>query len=92
MLNLQSRQNELATIENQGGFDIDATIAIFDLVNNIRETFTNANFEAKRHYLSIFFERIEVRDKKIAKVIYAPLFQALIDAQKVRVTPNLLPG
>lgn len=90
-IELQNRDSELATIENQGGFDVDATIAILDLVNNIKETFTKANFEAKRHYLSIFFERIEVRDKKIAKVIYTPLFQSLIEAKTVRITPNLLP-
>ena len=91
-ISIQNKENEIATIENQGGFDIDATIAILDLVNNIKETFTKANFEAKRHYLSIFFERIEVRDKKIAKVIYTPLFQSLIEAKTVRITPNLLPG
>ncbi|MCX6704673.1 MAG: hypothetical protein NTZ07_04515 [Candidatus Woesebacteria bacterium] len=91
-IDIQNRESELATIENQGGFDVDATIAILDLVNNIKETFTKANFEAKRHYLSIFFERIEVRDKKIAKVIYTPLFQSLIEAKTVRITPNLLPG
>ncbi|MDO8658419.1 MAG: SDR family NAD(P)-dependent oxidoreductase [Candidatus Levybacteria bacterium] len=90
MIDIQNRESELATIENQGGFDVDATIAILDLVNNIKETFTNANFEAKRHYLSMFFERIEVRDKKIAKVTYTPLFQSLIEAKTVRITPNLL--
>jgi len=90
MIDIQNRESELATIENQGGFDVDATIAILDLVNNIKETFTNANFEAKRHYLSIFFERIETRDKKIVKVIYTPLFQNLIDAHKVRIKTNLL--
>ncbi len=91
MIDIQSRESEMATIENQGGFDVDATIAILDLVNNIKETFTNANFEAKRHYLSIFFERIDVRDKKIAKVTYTPLFQNLIDAHKIRIRTNLLP-
>ncbi|MCJ7805837.1 recombinase family protein [Patescibacteria group bacterium] len=89
-IDIQNRESELATIENQGGFDVDATIAILDLVNNIKETFTNAKFEAKRHYLSIFFERIEVRDKKIAKVIYTPLFQSLIEAKTVRIRPILL--
>jgi len=91
-IDIQNRESELATIESQGGFDVDATIAILDLVNNIKEAFSNANFEAKRHYLSIFFERIEVRDKKIAKVIYTPLFQNLIDAHKVRIRTNLLPA
>jgi DNA invertase Pin-like site-specific DNA recombinase len=89
-IEIQNRESELATIENQGGFDVDATIAILDLVNNIKETFAKANFEAKRHYLSMFFERIEVRDKKIAKVIYTPLFQSLIEAKTVRITTNLL--
>ena len=89
-IDIQNRESELATIENQGGFDIDATIAILDLVNNIEDTFNKANFEAKRHYLSIFFERIEVKDKKIAKVIYTPLFQSLIEAKTVRIRPILL--
>ncbi len=90
-IDIQNRESELATIENEGGFDVDATIAILDLVNNIGETFRNANFEAKRHYLSIFFERIEVKDKKIARVIYTPLFQNLINTHKVRIRTNLLP-
>jgi len=51
---------------------VDATIIILDLANSIREIFTNVNIEDKRHCLSIFFERIDVRDKKIAKVTYTP--------------------
>jgi len=89
-IEIQNRESELATIENQGGFDIDATIAILDLVNNIKETFAKANFEAKRHYLSMLFERIWVRDKKIAKVVYTPLFQSLIEAKTVRIATNWL--
>ncbi|MFH0943220.1 MAG: hypothetical protein V1810_03540 [Candidatus Beckwithbacteria bacterium] len=42
------------------------------MVNNIKETFANANLE-----------KIEVRDKKIAKVIYTPLFQSLSDFRLV---------
>lgn len=91
-ITIQNRENEIATIESQGGFDVDATLAILDLINNIKDTFKKANFEAKRQYLSIFFERIEVKDKKIAKIIYTPLFQSLIEAKTVRITPNLLRG
>lgn len=90
-INIQNREGEIATIENQGGFNIDAAIAILDLVNNIKEIFTKATYEAKQHYLSIFFERIEVRDKKIAKVIYTLLFKNLIDTHQVRITPIWLP-
>src|SRR3989338_4996465 len=74
----------------QGGFDIDAASEILSLTNNIYDTFTKANFYAKRHYLSMFIERIEVKEKKVAKVTYTPLFQSLIEAQTVRIRHDLL--
>lgn len=92
VLEIQNLENQIATIENQRGFDIGVISEILALANNIYEIYTKANFEAKRHYLSIFFEKLEVKDKKIAKVIYTPLFQSLIKAKKVRVTTNWLPG
>ena len=52
--------------------------------------FKKAVFEAKKHYLSIFFERIEVSDKKIQKVVYSPLFQNLLDTEKVTLSTTLL--
>ena len=88
---IQNSENEIATIENQGGFDIDAASEILSLTNNIYDTFTKANFYAKRHYLSMFIERIEVKEKKISKVTYTPLFQSLIEVQSVRIRINLLP-
>lgn len=90
-LQIQNKECEIATIENQGGFDIDAVCEILDLTNNLYDTFTKANFYAKRHYLSIFIERVEVKNKKIAKVIYTPLFQSLIEAHSVRIRHDLLP-
>jgi len=75
----------------QGGFDIDAASEILSLTNNIYDTFTKANFYAKRHYLSMFIERIEVKEKKVSKVTYTPLFQSLIEAQTVRIRHDLLP-
>lgn len=90
-LQIQNRESEMATIENQGGFDIDAASEILSLTNDIYNTFTKANFYAKRHYLSMFIERIEVEEKKVVKVIYTPLFQSLIEAQSVRIRHDLLP-
>jgi len=82
----------MATIENQRGFDIDVVSEILSLTENIYETFINANFEAKRHYLSIFFEKIEVKDREIVKVTYTPLFKRLLETQNLnRVRANLLP-
>ncbi|OGG04872.1 hypothetical protein A2Z33_06235 [Candidatus Gottesmanbacteria bacterium RBG_16_52_11] len=47
-------------------------------------------FEAKRHYLSIFFSRINIFNKKIQKAEYAPLFQKLLETEKVTLSSNLL--
>ena len=88
---IQNLENDMANIENQSGFDADLVSEVLDLDTNLYETYQKAVFEAKRHYLSIFFERIEVYDKKIQKVTYAPLFQKLLDAEKVTVSTNWLP-
>lgn len=89
---IQNLENEMANIENNRGFDLDLVMQVLNIDNNLYETYQNAVFEAKRHYLSIFFERIEVFDKKIQKVTYTPLFQKLLDAEKVTVSTNWLPG
>ncbi|MFA5136024.1 MAG: recombinase family protein [Patescibacteria group bacterium] len=88
---IQNLENEIATIENQSGFDIDVISEVLNLTRNIYETYNRANFEAKKHYLSIFFERIEVKNKEISNVTYTQLFNNLRATAKVRVTPNWLP-
>ena len=41
----------------------------------------------------MFFQRLEVKDKQIAKVIYTPLFNKLLEAQRAyRVSSNWLPN
>jgi len=87
---IQNLENETANIEANRGFDLDLVMQVLNIDNNLYETYQNAVFEAKRHYLSIFFERIEVFDKKIQKVTYVPLFQKLLDAEKVTVSSNWL--
>ena len=87
---IQNLENEIATIENQRGFDVDIISEVLALTKNIYKTYSKANFEAKRHYLSIFFKKIEVEDRKIMKVKYAPLFQHLIKEQGVGVRTNWL--
>ncbi len=92
-LQIQNLDNEIATIENQRGFDIDVVSEILSLTQNIHDTYLNANFDAKRHYLSIFFEKFEVKDREIVKVVYAPLFKHLLETQSAyRVSSKWLPG
>ena len=91
-IEIQGFENDMANIENQKGFDIALVSELLDLDTNLYETYQKAVFEAKRHYLSIFFERIEVYDKKIQKVVYSPLFQNLLDTEKVTLSTTLLLG
>ena len=91
-IEIQNIENEIATIENQRGFDVDIISEVLALTDNLYETYSKANFEAKRHYLSIFFQRIHVYNREIKKVDYSPLFQKLIEANGVRVRTNLLEG
>jgi len=88
---IQGYENDIANIENQRGFDVNLASEILDLDTNLYETYQNAVFEAKKHYLSIFFEKIEVADKKIQQVTYSPLFQKLLDAEQVTVSSKRLP-
>ena len=85
-IEIQGYENDMANIENQRGFDVDLAAEILDLDTNLYETYQKAVFEAKKHYLSIFFDKIEVFDKKIQHVTYSPLFQKLLDAEKVTVS------
>ena len=71
--------------------DVDVIEEVLKLTNNIYEVYCDAGFEAKRHYLAIFFERFDVKNKKVAKVTYTPLFKKLLDSRKVRVSSNWLP-
>lgn len=91
-IEIQTFENEMANIENERGFDVNLISEVLDLDTNLYDTYQKAVFEAKQHYLSIFFDRIEVYDKKIQKVVYSPLFQKLIEAEKVTVSSDLLPG
>ena len=89
---IQNLENEIATIENQSGFDIDVISDVLNLTRNIYDTYQKANFEAKKHYLSIFFKRIEIKDKEVARVEYTDLFNNLHEAERVRVSTNWLPN
>jgi len=69
-----------------------AVSEILNLDEDLYRRYKKAKFEAKQHYLSIFFNKIEVYDKQIKKVEYAPLFLKLIEANKVTLSSNLLRG
>ena len=91
-IQIQSCENNIATMENQGGLDVNVVVEIVSLMKNIRQEYDKASFEAKRHYLSMFFEKLWFDEKgKVVKSEYTPLFQHLVDNQFIRIRANWLP-
>lgn len=92
-MQIQNCDNEIATLENQGGLNIDVVVEIVSLMKNIRQEYEKASFEAKRHYLSMFFEKLWFDEAgNVVKSDYTPLFQHLVDNQFIRIRANWLPG
>ena len=60
-------------------------------MKNIRQEYEKASFEAKRHYLSMFFEKLWFDEAgNVVKSDYTPSFQPLGDNQFIRIRANLL--
>ncbi|HUW21147.1 MAG TPA: recombinase family protein [Candidatus Bathyarchaeia archaeon] len=89
---IKSLQEQIHDIETNQRIDIDVISRVMDMASNIYETYKKSNFDAKRIYLGIFFEKFEIKNKKVAKAIPTPLFASLIEHGYCRVTPNWLPG
>lgn len=68
--------------ERERGVDIKIVEEILELARNIHANYVRVPHELKRRYISLFFERLAVKDKKIAQVVYRPLFASLIEQQK----------
>ncbi len=91
-LTVEMLENEISSIKNSDHFNIDAVLEILNLTKDVAGTFERAHFEAKRYYLSLFFNQININDKgEIVEVKYTEIFENLIKADCVRVTSNLLP-
>jgi len=84
-------QNQLDEIESQHSFDIEVIEEVLKLTRNIYKAYKTAPYELKRQYLSLFWEKFLVQDKKIIKAIPTALVQALIKERKVIIRGNLLP-
>ena len=87
---MEATSRALLTQLVKRGFDIDIISEILGMTQNIYQTFIKANFKAKRHYLSIFFEKFEIKDREIAKITYAPLFKHLLKTDAYRLRSNWL--
>jgi len=77
---------QLDAIEEQRETKIDEIQEILRFSRNIYDAYDKANYILKRHYLSLFWERFDIKDKKIIKAIPTRLFQTLLENKQVIIT------
>ncbi len=69
--------NLIQEIENNANIDINLIEEVLAFTRNIHATYLQAPKYLKRHYLRFFFEKLIVKDKKIEKIVYTPIFSVL---------------
>jgi len=82
---------ELADIAKIRTIDIKIVDEVLALTQDIAKTYKEADTNAKRAYLSFFFNKILVEDKKIANVQYQPVIDVLNKANLGILATNRLP-
>lgn len=81
-LDLKQIDSELITLEDQKELDVDVAQEVLLLTRDIHRAYRKASFKLKRQYLSLFWERFEVKEGVILKTIPSPLFGELLEAEK----------
>lgn len=82
--------NLIQEIENNANLDINLIEEVLAFTRNIHSAYMHAPQFLKRHYLRFFFEKLFVKDKKIAHVIYTPIFSVLQENHAVIITKTQL--
>jgi len=80
---LNGINNQLNEIEVKHDIDIDTIREALMLSRDIYKAYKKAPYEIKRLYLSFFWDRLCVKDKKIVKTKPTKLVNALIKEQKI---------
>lgn len=73
----------IADIQSNRVLDLNLIEEVLNMTRNIHETYQNAPDFMKQLYLRFFFERIEIKNKKVSKYIATPTFQTLLEGHKV---------
>ncbi len=88
ILNLDTQIIEL---DNKGKMDVDLIEEVLAFSRNIHQTYVDAPTFLKRHYMRFFFERFEVKNRKIYKVVPTPIFKVLENTHKIILRQPQLP-
>ena len=85
---------ELSKLNRTKNMKVDTIQQVLSLTRNIGSSYHDADFELKRLYIGLFWERFEARDRKIQEAIKSPIVRALeavgsIDEKELeKETPN----
>lgn len=82
-------QDQLDAIERKQEIKIDELQEILGFTRNIYETYKNAPYPLKRHFLAFFWERFEIKNKKIVNAKMTDLFEALLQTGNAVITPQI---
>lgn len=75
---LKTIEIQLVELDKQREIKLDAIRQIVKFTRDAHAAFLEAPFAFKKHFLSLFFERLDIENDKIAKVIPTESFQFLV--------------
>lgn len=79
-------ERQLHVLENEHEVDFSVVEEVLAMTRNLHQSYLDAPDFLKRHYLRLFFERLEIQDKKIVKIVETPIFKVLRQEQKLLLT------
>ncbi|MCL4353960.1 recombinase family protein [Patescibacteria group bacterium] len=88
-IQIRALEEKIHDIETNAKIDIDAVSRVMEMASNIYQTYKQSNFDAKRLYLKLFFEKFTMKERNIVYVEPTPLFASLQE-ESGRVSTNWL--
>lgn len=82
----------IADIQSNRVLDLNLIEEVLNMTRNIHQTYQNAPDFMKQLYPRFFFERIEIKNKKVSKYIATPTFQTILEGYKVLKLTTQLPN
>lgn len=80
---LSQLENEIDKINNQKECDVSVIQQVLSLARDSYREYKRAPYELKRQYLSIFWDKFLIEDKKIVEAVPTKLIQALQEEKQV---------
>lgn len=84
-------QGQLNELNEERDTDIEIFTRFMELTDDLYRTYTDAEPHLKKHLLSLFFETITLKDRKILKADYTGIITALFKNRAIIISDNWLP-